>query len=880
MKNNIEKIKADCVTIMSPFWSSKLENFQKTTLRHMIRNFEKSENGFIDNFVKCANGETNSFTGMWFFDGHIFETLRAIGHFLEIKKDRYLENKADEWIEIIADAQLDDGYLHTYVTMLCPDKRWGQNGGDRALQHEIYNAGALVEAGVQYYKATGKIKLLDIAIKFANLIVDETGPDPKLEIVTDHPLSEEAFLGLYEFLLENDDVVKKLEVQPRIDDYLDIVKYWIDYRGRPRKGDNIGAYWSDAIPVAESKEISGHAVMAALLYLGVTKLYNVTKDKKYLDIAKRVWNNTVNKKLYIHGGIGCGGGKLGEGFGPDYELPSDGYMESCGGVALGFWHHEMFLATGHGCYIDELDRVIYNVALGAISQDGRKFYYSNKLNSEGFDRWDWHICPCCPPMLMKFFGYLPELIYAADEKNLFVNLFISSEADLNIDQKKISIQQTCNYPWDGNIEIIINSNIEKTFNINLRIPKWASGTNQKTGLYHFNNISAGHWKILLNDKQIKTKCHNGYVTIKRAWKIGDKIQLSLPLDVLQIEPNLKVKDIKNQNSVMMGPVLYCHESVDNRIDVDDIFLSKNTIYKKVPHIINDEKIISLQYDAIKKKNLKKTKTVSIPYYLRCNRESSRAQVWLDNQYFFNLKGYTKNINNYSIGKNSQRVGFIKSKKLEVLYNPKYGNIHYTLNGKTPNKKSSVYNGKMEINDTTQFCYNYFLNDRPIGVKKLAYFEKLMFYEGLTNLKNVKPGLKRITYTGDWGEYKILEMRKVHTSDISRDIIFPKLEKDQKLLVSYTGIIKMKKTLLYIFQLKSAIGFKIFIAGQKIIDKEQTQGMITASGEIALKKGYHHFRLLVVIYEGFQRVKQNNFSISYGKPNSRLIGIGKFQFFHN
>ena len=128
MKNNIEKIKADCVTIMSPFWSSKLENFQKTTLQHMIRNFEKSENGFIDNFVKCANGETNSFTGMWFFDGHIFETLRAIGHFLEIKKDRYLEKKADEWIEIIADAQLDDGYLHTYVTMLCPDKRWGQNG--------------------------------------------------------------------------------------------------------------------------------------------------------------------------------------------------------------------------------------------------------------------------------------------------------------------------------------------------------------------------------------------------------------------------------------------------------------------------------------------------------------------------------------------------------------------------------------------------------------------------------------------------------------------------------------------------------------------------------------------------------------------------------
>ena len=124
------------------------------------------------------------------------------------------------------------------------------------------------------------------------------------------------------------------------------------------------------------------------------------------------------------------------------------------------------------------------------------------------------------------------------------------------------------------------------------------------------------------------------------------------------------------------------------------------------------------------------------------------------------------------------------------------------------------------------------------------------------------------------------MRKVHTSYISRNIIFPNLEKDQKLLVSYTGIIKMKKTLLYIFQLKSAIGFKIFIAGQKIIDKEQTQGMITASGEIALKKGYHHFRLLVVIYEGFQRVKQNNFSISYGKPNSRLIGMGDFQFFYN
>ena len=140
-------------------------------------------------------------------------------------------------------------------------------------------------------------------------------------------------------------------------------------------------------------------------------------------------------------------------------------------------------------------------------------------------------------MLMKFFGYLPELIYATDKKNLFVNLFLSSKADLNIDQNRVSIEQTCNYPWDGNIEIIINSNIKKPFNFNLRIPKWASGKNQKSGLYHFNNISVGHWKILLNDKQIKTKCHNGYATIKRGWKIGDKIELSLPLDILQIEPN-------------------------------------------------------------------------------------------------------------------------------------------------------------------------------------------------------------------------------------------------------------------------------------------------------------------------------------------------------
>ena len=886
MRTIINKVTTQNVTVTSNYWSSKLKIFQKKSLRHMIKNFEKRENGFIDNFVKSANGETDTFTGMWFFDGHIFETLRAIGHFLEMNKDRYLEKKADEWIEKIETAQLEDGYIHTYVTMLCPDKRWGQNGGDRALQHEIYNAGALVEAGVQYYKATGKIKLLDIAIRFANLIVDETGPAPKLEIVTDHPLSEEAFLVLYQFLMENPNVVQKLEVSPKIDRYLQIVKYWIDFRGRPRKGDNIGAYWSDAIPLEESKEISGHAVMAALLYLGVTKLYNVTKDNSYLKIAKRVWNNTINKKLYIHGGIGCGGRSgeehenFGEGFGPDYVLPSDGYMESCSGVALGFWHHEMFLATGDGNYIDELERVIYNVALGAISQDGKKFYYSNKLNSEGFDRWDWHLCPCCPPMLMKFFGYLPELIYAADDNNLFVNLFISSKAEINIDESQVIIEQKSDYPWDGNTQLIINTDSKKSFSINLRIPGWLSGRYQKKGLYHYNSELINSLMISLNGVPLKYKIRNGYLKINRVWTKGDKITYSFPLEILRINPNSKILDVQNQNAFMIGPMLYCYESTDNKLDVNDLFIPKKTEHNKVPIIINNEKVIGIQCELQKKSNLKKEKSILIPYYLRCNRGSSNAHVWIDNQYFFDIKGYTKKTNNYhSIKNDSHRVCFIRSKKLEIFYHPQYSKIFYDQNNKSLDSKSKYYNGPINIYETTRVLFNCLNNDNLTNKGKSVLCEKLDYHNSLANLKTLKPGLKCRTYFGSWDEYRILEMRKIYRSTISENIILPKLKKDQRLLISYTGLVHIKKSQLYTFQLKSSIAFKIYVAGQKIIDKEETQGMINNSGEIALKKGYHYLRVLVMIAERFQRVGQDGFSLTYGIDKSNYAFLKNSLLYH-
>ena len=125
-----------------------MDIFREITLPDVLDKWENERNGAFDNFDRVARGEKGTHFGLWFFDGQIWETLRGASDFLAQQYDKDLDDRLDGYIERIAAAQsVDaDGYLHTWVTLMAPENRWGENGGNRALQHEIYNAGCLVEA--------------------------------------------------------------------------------------------------------------------------------------------------------------------------------------------------------------------------------------------------------------------------------------------------------------------------------------------------------------------------------------------------------------------------------------------------------------------------------------------------------------------------------------------------------------------------------------------------------------------------------------------------------------------------------------------------------------------------------------------------------------
>lgn len=396
-------------------------------------------------------------------------------------------------------------------------------------------------------------------------------------------------------------------------------------------------YWQDHLPVTEQKEAVGHAVRALYLYSGMADIALYMQDKAYLNAIDTIWNNIVSKKMYITGGLGSTANN--EAFGKNYELPNaTAYCETCASIANCMFNLRMFKLHGDSKYIDVLERSLYNTVLSGISISGDKFFYPNVLetNKNGQERSLWFDCSCCPTNLSRFIPAVPGYIYAVDDKSIYANLFVGSSGEVQFNGRKVLLEQQTDYPWSGDVKIVINPVETNAFDMKIRIPGWAEGDVVPSDLYSFIGQKNGDVQIQLNGKPYKYRKEKGYAVVTNKWKKGDVIAISFPMEPRQVITHEAVKTNNGLVAVERGPLVYCAEFADNNGEVRNLSLPETTSYelKSCPDLANGIYMIN----AIGKKytissDMKDVKAEDaeirlIPYYARAYRGAGEMKVWL------------------------------------------------------------------------------------------------------------------------------------------------------------------------------------------------------------------------------------------------------------
>lgn len=637
--NRLTPVPIQSVTIEDSFWSPKRKVWQEVTIPDCFTKFENDRGGALNNFDRVRDGKSDGHAGPPWYDGLIYEMIRGTADFLAARPDPVLEHRIDGYIARIAAAQARDtnGYLNTWTQLQHPSQRWGLNGGNDGYQHEMYNVGALCEAAVHYYQATGKSSLLKVAVKLANYTCDQVGPSPKYELVPNHAIVEEAFANLYLFFREHPKVKRDMPVAVDERRYFELAQYWVEARGHPRKDQpSYGAYNQDHEPVFEQKTIEGHAVRAALLYAGVTALAGINGRDDYREAAVRVWDNLSGKKMYLTGGIGATA--AGEAFGKDYFLPNDGYLETCGAVAAGFFAENLNLLTGDARYVDALERELYNGALTGVSLAGNSYTYVNPLHAaNGNSRWSWNGCPCCPPMFLKLMGALPGYIYAQDKTGIYVNLFVGSKAKIQLAGQEAVLKQTTDYPWEGEVKITVERAKGREFDLHLRIPDWCEGPSAADALYQAGDRSReGAARLKVNGKALeRPEIARGYATLHRRWKTGDVVQLTLDMPVRPVTANARVEANRGRVAWRRGPLVYCFEGTDNGGAVENLVIPPGTAFTPEyrSDLLGGVTVLNATASGVFRTAADQVNCVpfnvkAIPYYANANRGTCPMQVWM------------------------------------------------------------------------------------------------------------------------------------------------------------------------------------------------------------------------------------------------------------
>src|SRR5450432_190178 len=623
------------VELTDQFWLPRIETNRTVTIPASFARCEST--GRVKNFVMAAEKKGKFCTKYPFDDTDIYKTIEGASFSLAVHPDPKLDAYIDSLITIIGKAQEPDGYLYTART-INPKEPHSWSGSvrwekERELSHELYNAGHLYEAAAAHYQATKKTNLLNIALKNANLVCSVFGPDKK-HVAPGHEIIEMGLVKLYR-------ITGKTE-------YLYTAKFFIEERGHFKGYDSTskdlwknGAYWQDNIPVAQQEEAEGHAVRAGYLYSAMADVAALTGDDALIRAIDKIWNNVVEKKIYVQGGVGAIGD--GERYGNNYELPNaTAYNETCAAIALLYWNYRMLLLHGEAKYMDVLEKSLYNGLISGIGLDGKSFFYTNAMQIQNsFEhpsmeatRSGWFECSCCPTNLARLIPSIPGYIYAQQADSLYINLFISSHGELEINNKKVEIIQKNNYPWDGGLTFMINASSENYFHMLIRIPGWARNQAIPSTLYEFQSVSDVKPVIKVNGAVVDYLIKNGYASISRSWKDKDRVEVVLPMEIRKVSANKKLKNDIGKIALQRGPIIYCAEWVDNYGKTSNIILPASTNFTSEyrSDLLNGVAILKAAAPAVvigpnnNITTVKRTIT-AIPYYSWANRGKGEMQVW-------------------------------------------------------------------------------------------------------------------------------------------------------------------------------------------------------------------------------------------------------------
>lgn len=634
------------------FWGDRIQAAREVTIplafskcesEHRYKNFEMAAYTLQHPGhpgLQTPEWDVAKFMGFSFDDTDVYKTIEGASYVLQTYPDAKLKAYIDSVLDVVAAAQEPDGYLYTARTInpehphqWAAKNRWE---AEEHASHELYNLGHMVDAACAHYQATGSTKFLDIAKRYADCVIKEVGPKPgQACVVPGHQIAEMALARLYVLTGE-----KK---------YLDEAKFLLDYRGKT-KVKNV--YSQSDKPVVDQTEAWGHAVRAGYMYASMADVAALTGDTAYINAITTIYENIVSKKYYLTGGVGAR--HQGEAFGADYELPNlTAYNETCAAISMVYLFERMFLLRGEAKYIDCLERTLYNGVISGMSVDGGKFFYPNPLSSDGVftfnadrtkTRQPWFGCACCPSNLSRFIPSMPGYIYGVRDNNLYVNLFASNTATIAVGGKNVTLEQSTQYPWDGDIAIKVLQNKAKTFNMLVRIPGWVLNQVVPSDLYSFSDDILSGYEVTVNGQRVDGELQNGYLVINRNWKKGDVVRIHFDMPVRTVIANLRVADDRGRVAVERGPLVYCAEWADNEgINPHHLLLARQPQFEVEPaysiqNTEGDGKTFQVTAITAQAQDVhvnregriaaKDVKVKLIPYYAWNHRGAGKMDVWL------------------------------------------------------------------------------------------------------------------------------------------------------------------------------------------------------------------------------------------------------------
>lgn len=645
------------------FWGNRFNVYSGTSLQSMWNTWNNPDisHGFR-NFEIAAGSEKGEHWGPPFHDGDMYKWLEGVAAVYAVNKDPKLDALMDKFIEQVVKAQRADGYIHTPVIIEERNKgidthadrkdntvigtKVGSEDEKGAfanrLNFETYNLGHLMTAGIIHKRATGKTSLFDAAVKATDFLCGfyETA---SAELAR-NAICPSHYMGVVEMYRETKN--------PR---YLELAKNLINIRGLVENGTDDN---QDRIPFRDQYNAMGHAVRANYLYAGVADLYNETGEEQLMKNLTSIWDDIVNRKMYVTGA--CGSlydgtspdgtcyepdsiQKVHQSYGRPYQLPnSTAHNETCANIGNMLFNWRMLSATGDAKYADIVETALYNSVLSGVSLDGKKYFYTNPLRiSDDLPytlRWpktreEYISCFCCPPNTLRAICEAQNYAYTIGDNTLYCNLYGDNElkTELKVGKKTqpLEVTQQTGYPFDGKVVLTMNKAPKKqALALKLRIPSWCDKA-----------------AVTVNGQpQNVTVAPDTYVTIDRVWKAGDKVELDMAMPTQILEANPLVEENRNQVAVKRGPIIYCLESLDipAGTKLDDVLIPADAKFTPKEITVDGCKLTALEttaraadeaswkgklYRPVGSAN-KEVKVTLIPYFAWGNRDHAEMSVWL------------------------------------------------------------------------------------------------------------------------------------------------------------------------------------------------------------------------------------------------------------